>query len=72
MYDLRVRGPRYIVGLVREPDGPMPAETRATLDERKKLIHQRATEQVKQAQRNKELWLATLGQYPADKADQQR
>jgi len=68
----QVQPPRYIVGLIREPDGPMPDETRQALGERKKLIQQRATELVQQAGRDHAPWLADLGGYPADKAGQQR
>jgi hypothetical protein len=71
-YGIDPRPPSYIVGLIREPNCPIPDETRAALAERKQLIQQRATELVKQALRDRAPWLSALGEYPARKRDQVR
>jgi hypothetical protein len=63
----RVRS-RLIVGLIPEAFGPMAADMRRALDERRDLIEQRARELAEAAHRDREPWTEALGPRPSDRA----
>lgn len=58
--------PRLIVGLVPEAAGPMEAEMRQALEERRALIEARADAVIDDALTAQEPWLTDLGSQPAD------
>ena len=59
--------PRLIVGLIPDARGPMSAEMRQALDERRDLIEQRADAVLHSALTDKEPWAAKLGTAPQDR-----
>jgi conjugative relaxase-like TrwC/TraI family protein len=59
---------RLIVGLVPEAGGPMEADMRDALEERRNLIEQRARSIAEEAIRGKAPWTRALGPRPADRA----
>ncbi len=63
----RTRRPaRLIAGLIPEAIGPMTAEMRKALTERRDLIHQRADALLEQALGEKHEWARSLGTEPAE------
>ncbi|WP_454137595.1 MobF family relaxase [Microbacterium paulum] len=63
----RTRRPaRLIVGLIPEATGPMTAEMRKALTERRDMIHQRADALLDQALGEKHEWARSLGEEPVD------
>jgi conjugative relaxase-like TrwC/TraI family protein len=58
------RTPRLIVGLIPEAIGPMTAEMRHALDERRQLIDARANAVLDKALRTSETWTQELGALP--------
>ncbi|WP_216656407.1 MobF family relaxase [Nocardioides marmotae] len=61
--------PRVIAGLIPEPLGPMSAEDRQAIDERKELIETRALALATAAVDAGALWARRLGRPPADPND---
>lgn len=57
-------GEALIAGLIPEAHGPMATEMRAALDQRKKLIENRATELAEAAMTAEPTWLRRLGRPP--------
>lgn len=57
----RGRKPRLIAGLIPEPLGPMPDEDRQAIDQRKRLIEERARALAEQAIETSAPWLRRLG-----------
>lgn len=64
----RNRAPRMIAGLIPEATGPMPADARRALAERKQLIETRAETLAETAIAEQAPWTRALGTPPADKA----
>jgi hypothetical protein len=60
------REARLIVGLIPHADGPMAADMRTALNERQKLIEQRATELARTAVAERQPWTRHLGPAPTD------
>ncbi len=58
--------PRLIAGLIPEATGPMTAEMRKALTERRDLIHQRADTLLTRAVIEKQAWTRSLGDEPVD------
>ncbi len=56
--------PRLIAGLIPEPLGPMSAEDREAIDERKELIESRARALANDAVSSNEAWTRRLGSRP--------
>ena len=63
----RAGRPRLIVGLIPEASGPMEADMRDALDERRNLIEQRARTLAEAAIRDREPWTRALGGRPTDR-----
>ena len=61
-----------IVGLIPEAVGPMTADMRAALDERRDLIEQRARALAEEALRTKAGWVRQFGEPPTDRTDRSR
>lgn len=61
--------PSLIAGLIPVAGGPMRPEMRSALDERRRLIHQRANAVLRDAIASKSLWTGALGNQPEAKAD---
>ena len=64
--------PRLIAGLIPEPLGPMSDEDRQAIDERKKLIEDRARALAEQALAAREPWTRRFGTPPAAPHDRDR
>ena len=62
--------PRFIVGLVPNADGPMDAEMRQALTERRNLIEQRAATLLNGALADEEAWTTQLGTKPDEQKKQ--
>jgi hypothetical protein len=58
--------PRLIAGLIPEASGPMDAEMRTALEERRQLIEHRAKTIAETAIQDREQWTTPAGQPPAD------
>jgi hypothetical protein len=63
--------PRLIAGLIPEATGEMPAEMRAALEERKRLIEHRVATIAETATKDHEPWTKALGEPPANPRQQQ-
>ncbi|MFT0848215.1 hypothetical protein VR010_10745 [Actinomycetaceae bacterium L2_0104] len=62
--------PRFIVGLIPNADGPMDAEMRQALEERRDLIEQRVTTLIDGALTDREPWTMQLGLMPVEEKKQ--
>ncbi|MBX3193664.1 MAG: relaxase domain-containing protein [Microbacteriaceae bacterium] len=60
------KAPRLIAGLIPEAAGPMSAEMRKALTERRELIQQRAEAVLDQAITEQQEWVLALGDTPAE------
>jgi hypothetical protein len=60
------KAPRLIAGLIPEATGPMSAEMRKALTERRELIEQRAVAVLDQALTGQQEWALALGDAPAE------
>ncbi|WP_454132636.1 MobF family relaxase [Microbacterium lacticum] len=60
------KAPRLIAGLIPEAAGPMSAEMRKALTERRELIQQRAEAVLDQAIAERQEWVLAFGETPAD------
>lgn len=60
------KAPRLIAGLIPEATGPMSAEMRKALTERRELIQQRAEAVLDQALAERQEWVLALGDTPAE------
>jgi conjugative relaxase-like TrwC/TraI family protein len=60
------KAPRLIAGLIHEAAGPMSAEMRKALTERRELIQQRAEAVLDQAIAERQEWVLAFGETPAD------
>ncbi|WP_176387171.1 AAA family ATPase, partial [Leucobacter sp. 7(1)] len=60
------KAPRLIAGLIPEATGPMSAEMRKALKERRELIQQRAEAVLDQALAERQEWVLALGDTPAE------
>ncbi|KRA31000.1 conjugal transfer protein [Nocardioides sp. Root614] len=61
--------PRLIAGLIPEPLGPMPAEDRQAIEERKHLIEARANALAQGAVRMHAAWIRALAEPPVGQTD---
>lgn len=66
------RAPRLIAGLIPEAGGPMDAQMRRALDERRQLIEERAQALARAAVAERRAWVVPLGQPPARPAPRAR
>lgn len=66
------RAPRLIAGLIPEAAGPMDAQMRRALDERRQLIEDRAQTLARAALAEHRAWIGHLGQPPARPAPRAR